>query len=128
MTREELYYMTLKRMIAEEDARASARILESFCLEEPLDEEAVYTRLRLELWTAYEGGEMTKDDVVTALSRYALIIPPCPFQAACSDISDCHTLAYTNFANADMDEFDKALEAFLRDGTRVDMSGVWGDV
>ena len=100
------------------------RCLHLYCLEQPVNESAVYERLRLELLEEYEAGAMTKDAVVATLFRYSKVIPSCPFERRCRDLSDYYELAEAGWE--DMDKFDAALIAFLRHGDGIDMTGVWG--
>ena len=100
------------------------RCLHLYCLEQPVNESAVYERLRMELLEGYEAGAMTKDAVVATLFRYSQVIPSCPFERRCRDLSDYYELAEAGWA--DMDGFDAALIAFLRHGDGIDMTGVWG--
>ena len=100
------------------------RCLHLYCLEQPVNESAVYERLRLELLEGYEAGAMTKDAVVATLFRYSKVIPSCPFERRCRDLSDYYELAEAGWE--DMDKFDAALIAFLRHGDGIDMTGVWG--
>ena len=53
--------------------------LHLYCLENPFDEESVYTRLRVELCDRYEKNEMTTDEVMSALYHFSQVMPFCTF-------------------------------------------------
>ena len=53
--------------------------LHLYCLENPFDEESVYTRWRVELCDRYEKNEMTTDEVMSALYHFSQVIPFCTF-------------------------------------------------
>ena len=97
--------------------------LNLYCLEAPFDEESVYIRLRLYLRDGYKNGNLTKDDVMSALFRFSQKIPFCDFQNQCGVLSDYCDLAENGILV--MKEFDVELNRWLDQGGQVNIDPLW---
>lgn len=124
-TEEPLSDIVLELLDCRGDRKETEYRLRLFCLEKPFNEEAVYERLRLLLHGKYKSGEWSKDDVMTALSRFSANIPFCDFQIDCSALSDYYDLAEEGIVS--MARFDPLLERFLEDGESFDTKEFWGE-
>ncbi len=97
--------------------------LNLYCLEAPFDEESVYVRLRTNLRDRYKNGDLTEDQLMSAICRIYQKIPSCDFQNQCLCLSDYYDLAENGIV--DINRFNEALDRWLDHGGRVNTESMF---
>ena len=122
-TEDPLSDIVLELLDCHGDIKEVEHRLNLYCLEAPFDEESVYVRLRLYLRDGYKNGNLSKDDVMSALFRFSQKIPFCFFQNQCGVLSDYYDLAENGILL--MKEFDEELNRWLDQGGQVNIDSLW---
>ena len=122
-TEDPLSDIVLELLDCHGDIKEVEHRLNLYCLETPFDEESVYVRLRLYLRDGYKNGNLTKDDVMSALFRFSEKITFCDFQNQCDVLSDYCDLAENGILV--MKEFDVELNRWLDQGGQVNIDPLW---
>ena len=122
-TEDPLSDIVLELLDCHDDIKEVEHRLNLYCLEAPFDEESVYIRLRLYLRDGYKNGNLTKDDVMSALFRFSQKIPFCYFQNQCRLLSDYCDLAENGILV--MKEFDLELLRWLDQGGQINIDPLW---
>ncbi len=97
--------------------------LNLYCLEAPFDEESVYARLRTNLRDRYRNGDLTEDQLMSAICRIYQKIPSCDFQNQCLCLSDYYDLAEIDIV--DMNKFIEELNRWLDHGGKVNTESMF---
>lgn len=110
------------------DINKTISLLNSYCLEQPLDEATVCDRLRLFFKDAYHYGKMNKAEVVATMYRLALNVgDPGDFNidiwGSMYYLDDFHSLAKDGIIS--WESFDFAFLEYLDNGTPLDSKLVW---
>ena len=122
-TEDPLSDIVLELLDCHGDIKEVEHRLNLYCLEAPFDEESVYIRLRLYLRDGYKNGNLSKDDVMSALFSFSQKIPFCDFQSQCGVLSDYCDLAENGILV--MKEFDVELNRWLDQGGQVNIDPLW---
>ena len=102
--------------------------LNLYCQEKPFDEAGVYERLRRYLWENYNGGKMTKDEVLALMCRFSSRIIPFGNSVGANfmTLSDYYDLVKEKMIAEE--RFDNVFLAYLERGERVDTDKFWEKV
>ena len=122
-TEDPLSDIVLELLDCHGDIKEVEHRLNLYCLEAPFDEESVYIRLRLYLRDGYKNGNLSKDDVMSALFLFSQKIPFCDFQNQCVVLSDYCDLAENGILV--MKEFDVELNRWLDQGGQINIDPLW---
>ena len=115
--------IVLELLDCRENIKEVVHRLNLYCLEASFDEKSVYIRLRLHLRDGHRNGNLTENDVMSALFKLSQKIPFCDFQNECACLSDYYDLAENGIL--DMNIVREELNRWLDQGGRVNTEFMW---
>ena len=125
---EPLSDIVLELVDCRDDMKEVEHRLNLYCQEKPFDEAGVYERLRRYLWENYNGGKMTKDEVLALMCRFSSRIIPFGNSVGANfmTLSDYYDLVKEKMIAEE--RFDNVFLAYLERGERVDTDKFWEKV